>query len=132
MEILNRIKNHIEIETGIDIMQDTRRINVNDMRAVYYYIAMMHTKYTYEQVGAFVNRTHATVIHHFKSFDDFKFKNKYVYNLGKNFKKEYLYNSGSDDFNILSKFNELNKKDKLIVNDILNVLIKNKDYKLNK
>lgn len=65
-------------ELGIDITKNTRNRYYIDGRCIYYKILRDELHMSYQSIGATLNKNHATVMHHLKSFD---FNLAYDYNL---------------------------------------------------
>ena len=81
--MIQKIKELVETETGIqDIGIKTRKQNYVEARVLYVNLALNHTKFTTERIGAEINRSHCTVLHHKKLFKQWlQMKNFYSENL---------------------------------------------------
>ena len=81
--MIKKIKELVETETGIqDIGIKTRKQNYVEARVLYVNLALNHTKFTTERIGAEINRSHCTVLHHKKLFKQWlQMKNFYSENL---------------------------------------------------
>lgn len=66
---LDLIKNTIELYSGVDISEVTRKQNVLYLRIIYYRIAKDMTFQSLSVIGKTVNKDHATVLHALKNFD---------------------------------------------------------------
>lgn len=72
---IQRIKNTIESETGVNLNANTRKRNVVHARRMYYKILKLHTNMSLDAIGNTLklNQDHATVLHQIKMFDgDYK------------------------------------------------------------
>ena len=64
---LSFIKETIEKKTNIYILKHCRQRQIVDVRKIFCYIARKHTKFTLHQIGSFIKRDHATILHNEKS-----------------------------------------------------------------
>ena len=65
MTALQRILEAVEKETGLDIANATgRQRHIVDARKIYAYIARNITNYSLYEIGRFINKNHATIIHY--------------------------------------------------------------------
>ena len=92
---IERVKNLIKIESGIDVNQKSREREVVEMRAVYYKVLkdVMHLSLT--AIARTVNVNHATVIHSLNNFDIWASFNK---NMAVTFNNIKITLSSSGDF----------------------------------
>ena len=63
MKILDDIYNYVNSVYGIDIKEKTRKRAYSDGRALFCYIARKKTNFTYECIGDYLNKDHATIIY---------------------------------------------------------------------
>lgn len=92
---IERVKNLIKIESGIDVNQKSREREVVEMRAVYYKVLkdVMHLSLT--AIARTVNVNHATVIYSLNNFDIWASFNK---NMAVTFNNIKITLSSSGDF----------------------------------
>ena len=81
--MIKRIKELVETETGLqDIGIKKRTIPYVEARVLYSNLALNHTKFTTERIGAEINRSHCTIVHHKKLFKQWlqhkKFYSEYL------------------------------------------------------
>jgi len=77
MEITERIKEIILKETDIDVSKNSRKHNIIEARALYFYlIKHFKPKMTLQEIADSVNKNHATVIHSLNNYTMYeKFNN---------------------------------------------------------
>ena len=63
MEILDEIYNYVNSVYGIDIKEKTRKRAYSDGRALFCYIVRKKTNFTYQCIGDYLNKDHATVMY---------------------------------------------------------------------
>lgn len=85
--MIKKIKELVETETGIqDISLKKRTQSYVEARVLYSNLALKHTKFTTERIGAEINKSHCSVVHHKKIFTQWiQLKKFYAQNL-KSFK----------------------------------------------
>jgi hypothetical protein len=67
MEILDEIYNYVNSVYGIDIKENTRKTEYSDGRALFSVIVRKKTNFTYQCIGDYLNKNHATIIHSVKN-----------------------------------------------------------------
>ncbi len=67
MEILDEIYNYVNSVYGIDIKEKTRKTEYSDGRALFCLIVRRKTNFTYQCIGDYLNKNHATIIHSVKN-----------------------------------------------------------------
>lgn len=67
MEILDEIYNYVNNVYGIDIKEKTRKTEYSDGRALFSLIVRKKTNLTYQCIGDYLNKNHATVMHSVKN-----------------------------------------------------------------
>lgn len=72
----------IEAETGLNVLDPTRKRQYVDARAMACFIMSRNLKLTLTQIGEIFNKNHATVLHSLKLFEnlyetDYRFKEKF-------------------------------------------------------
>ena len=58
--------------TGLDIKKNTRKRDFMYGRMIYYYFARKMTYYSFSKIGIFMGKDHATVIHAFNRYEEYK------------------------------------------------------------
>ena len=85
---LTELKDLFEYVFDIDIKTRVKKEPYNKYRRMFCYIAKVHTNASYSKIGRFINRTHATVMHHYNEFQNIKdMRHLEAY---KSYYKEYL------------------------------------------
>lgn len=70
MEITERLKEIILKETDIDVSKNSRKHNIIEARALYFYlIKHFKPKMTLQEIAESVNKNHATVIHSLNNYE---------------------------------------------------------------
>lgn len=69
--------------TGVDIKDQSRKRGIVDVKRIFSTMARRKAKHTLEEIGDYLGRDHATIIHHIKTCDDLKqtdkeFNQKYL------------------------------------------------------
>ncbi len=67
MGILDEIYNYVNGVYGIDIKEKTRKQEYADGRALFSLIVRKKTKFTYQCIGDYLNKNHASVLHAVKN-----------------------------------------------------------------
>jgi hypothetical protein len=67
---LNQIKEVVEQETEINLLNKTRKQEIVYARSVYYKLCKTHTRSSLTRIGASVKKNHATVLHGIKLYDN--------------------------------------------------------------
>ena len=67
---LDDIKHLVERETGIDLSLRSRRRHLVYARFLFFKLARNHTSHTFKDIGRFINKDHASVLHGVKQFDN--------------------------------------------------------------
>ena len=67
MEKLDEIYEYVNSIYGIDIKDPTRKREYTEARALFYLLARNLTHFTYQIIGQYVNKDHASVIYGFKN-----------------------------------------------------------------
>ena len=62
-------KNTIQDETGIDVRERGRTRDKSDLLKIFCYYSREKQGFTYQSIGDYLNRDHATIIHAVKSFN---------------------------------------------------------------
>jgi len=71
MEILDEIYNYVNSVYGIDIKENTRKTEYSDGRALFSVIVRKKTNFTYQCIGDYLNKNHATIIHSVKNVSNY-------------------------------------------------------------
>ncbi len=71
MGILDEIYNYVNSVYGIDIKENTRKTEYSDGRALFSLIVRKKTNFTYQCIGNYLNKNHATVIHSVKNVSNY-------------------------------------------------------------
>ena len=70
MEITERLKEIILKETDIDVSKNSRKHNIIEARALYFYLVKhFKPKMTLQEIAESVNKNHATVIHSLNNYE---------------------------------------------------------------
>jgi DNA-directed RNA polymerase subunit L len=70
MEITERLKEIILKETDIDVSKNSRKHNIIEARALYFYLVKhFKPKMTLQEIADSVNKNHATVIHSLNNYE---------------------------------------------------------------
>ena len=70
MEITKRLKEIILKETDIDVSKNSRKHNIIEARALYFYLVKhFKPKMTLQEIADSVNKNHATVIHSLNNYE---------------------------------------------------------------
>ena len=67
---LDDIKYLVERETGLDLSLKSRKRHLVDARCVFFRLARDHTRHSLQDIGRFVSKDHATVLHGIRQFDN--------------------------------------------------------------
>lgn len=116
---LQKIREMVEAETGLDISVKCRERDYVCARNIFYKLARNHTNATTLAISKMLGRNHATVLHGLKAFENYKFDKHYydreltIYDklneeLTEHIEKvERLSLLIEDDFKLAEKFEEL-------------------------
>jgi len=74
--ILKNIAEMVGEELKIDLHQKNRKQPVIYARAIYYRLAREYTPYSLQRIADVFNKNHATALHGFKMFENFKIQPK--------------------------------------------------------
>ena len=74
--ILNNIAEMVGTELKIDLHQKNRKQPVIYARAIYYRLAREYTPYSLQRIADVFNKNHATALHGYKLFENFKMQPK--------------------------------------------------------
>jgi len=131
MEITERLKEIILKETDIDVSKNSRKHNIIEARALYFYlIKHFKPKMTLQEIAESVNKNHATVIHSLNNYTMYEKFNRDLRSL-----RNIIVNQ-MDEENILNteNINELRlelKKKNLKVSE-LEIQLEESNLRLNK
>jgi len=131
MEITERLKEIILKETDIDVSKNSRKHNIIEARALYFYlIKHFKPKMTLQEIADSVNKNHATVIHSLNNYTMYEKFNRDLRSL-----RNIIVNQ-MDEENILNteNINELRlelKKKNLKVSE-LEIQLEESNLRLNK
>ena len=77
---IDKIKEIVEAETGVDLTNPSRRSELVYTRALYFNLCREYTMLPFEDIGKSVGKHHATVIHGIKIFRDWidQHETKYI------------------------------------------------------
>ena len=75
---IKKIKELVKQEYGYDVDSPTRKREVVEARAMFYYILKNFSNLTLAAIARTVDKNHATVLHGLKNFDLWKKQNKYL------------------------------------------------------
>ena len=67
MKIFDDIYQYVNNVYGIDIKEKTRKRDFSEGRALFYFIARKKTNFTYECIGDYMGKNHASVLHAVKN-----------------------------------------------------------------
>lgn len=67
---LDDIKHLVERETGVDLSLRSRIRHLVYARFLFFKLARDHTSHTFKDIGRFINKDHASVLHGIKQFDN--------------------------------------------------------------
>lgn len=67
MKIFDEIYEYVNNVYGIDIKEKTRKRDYSEGRALFYFIARKKTNFTYECIGDYMGKDHASVLHAIKN-----------------------------------------------------------------
>ena len=85
---LKQIRDFVENYTELDISENTRKRNIVDTRAIYFYLCRKHTNLNTKTIGESLGRHHSSVLHSVKKIAPVVIKiNQSLANLCKNFSK---------------------------------------------
>jgi L-cysteine desulfidase len=85
---LNQIKTFVENYTNLNISERSRKRDIVDARAIYFYLARKHTNHSMQVISKSLNMDHTSVIHSIKNIAPVVLKiNQSLANLCKNFKE---------------------------------------------
>ena len=131
MEITERLKEIILKETDIDVSKNSRKHNIIEARALYFYLVKhFKPKMTLQEIAESVNKNHATVIHSLNNYEMYEKFNRDLRSL-----RNIIVNQ-MDEENILNteNINELRleiKKKNLRVSE-LEIQLEESNLRLNK
>jgi len=131
MEITERLKEIILKETDIDVSKNSRKHNIIEARALYFYLVKhFKPKMTLQEIAESVNKNHATVIHSLNNYTMYEKFNRDLRSL-----RNIIVNQ-MDEENILNteNINELRlelKKKNLKVSE-LEIQLEESNLRLNK
>ena len=74
--ILDNIAEMVGKELNVDLYDKSRKQRVVQARVVYYRLAREFTSYSLQRIADVFNKNHATALHGYKSFENFKLQNK--------------------------------------------------------
>lgn len=127
------IMNTINLTLGVDIMDRSRHRDLIEGRVIFYHIMRYKFKKTASSIGKRVFKSHATVLHGLKNFDDWvrtdsDFKNKYSRVMDS---LNLLDEAG--DFEISSDAFEIKQKNYLLLNNnqLLTLQLEDKSSEIN-
>lgn len=119
MTSLQKIREMVEFETGLDISVPTRKREYVCARNIYYKLAKNHTTATTTAIGRTLGKDHGTILHGIKAFDNYYYDKHYYANEIELYTKlddelsEYteqrkrLVELMEEDFDLAKKYNEL-------------------------
>ena len=131
MEITERLKEIILKETDIDVSKNSRKHNIIEARALYFYLVKhFKPKMTLQEIAESVNKNHATVIHSLNNYTMYEKFNRDLRSL-----RNIIVNQ-MDEENVLNteNINELRleiKKKNLKVSE-LEIQLEESNLRLNK
>ena len=131
MEITERLKEIILKETDIDVSKNSRKHNIIEARALYFYLVKhFKPKMTLQEIAESVNKNHATVIHSLNNYEMYEKFNRDLRSL-----RNIIVNQ-MDEENILNteNINELRlelKKKNLKVSE-LEIQLEESNLRINK
>jgi len=131
MEITERLKEIILKETDIDVSKNSRKHNIIEARALYFYLVKhFKPKMTLQEIAESVNKNHATVIHSLNNYEMYEKFNRDLRSL-----RNIIVNQ-MDEENVLNteNINELRleiKKKNLKVSE-LEIQLEESNLRLNK
>jgi len=131
MEITERLKEIILKETDIDVSKNSRKHNIIEARALYFYLVKhFKPKMTLQEIAESVNKNHATVIHSLNNYEMYEKFNRDLRSL-----RNIIVNQ-MDEENVLNteNINELRlelKKKNLRVSE-LEIQLEESNLRLNK
>lgn len=67
---LDDIKYLVERETGLDLSLQSRRRHLVYARFIFFKLARTHTSHSLDDIGRFINKDHASVLHGVKQFEN--------------------------------------------------------------
>jgi hypothetical protein len=131
MEITERLKEIILKETDIDVSKNSRKHNIIEARALYFYlIKHFKPKMTLQEIAESVNKNHATVIHSLNNYEMYEKFNRDLRSL-----RNIIVNQMDEENVLNTEDNELLKlelkKNKLRISE-LEIELEESNLRINK
>jgi len=131
MEITERLKEIILKETDIDVSKNSRKHNIIEARALYFYLVKhFKPKMTLQEIAESVNKNHATVIHSLNNYEMYEKFNRDLRSL-----RNIIVNQMDEENVLNTEDNELLKlelkKNKLRISE-LEIELEESNLRINK